>query len=308
MATINRMSNTIAEAPRNRLELNQQATSKLYAQAQEGAEKKEWDVTNPYKYDKPAKGQECPPRPSKPLPAEFMSWTKEQKAEYKKKLKAWQKCEEAKAKSLKTEPKPKTKGCGPNPKKSSAEIMSYDDAKLKAYQATLKRFQECVIEECKAKCGPKPAKPPASHLANKQLRDKYMKASKKHSLCVQKCEREGAKELDFNPFDQKELGAPKPQKEDPEFKRGNPYLREKKEIKLCDCPPVPKPISGSEMMNPEKGAKYIEDLKRQKLCVEKCKDEGKQVQPYQLQKTEAAPEPKSKPVETNEWGVENPYE
>ena len=238
MVTINRMLNAVAEAPGNRSEPNQTEPSRLYAQAQEGAEKKEWDVSNPYKLEKPAKKQ---------------SET------------------------------PKTKGCGPNPKKSAAEVMSYDDARRKAYEATLKRYKECVIEECKAKCGPKPP-------------SENMDAVKEHAVCVKKCEKK-----------EKELGAPKPQKEDPEFKRGNPYLREKKEIKLCDCPPVPKPISGSEMMNPEKGAKYIEHLKRQKLCVEKCKDEGKQVQPYQLQKTEAAPEPKSKPVETKEWGVKNPY-
>ena len=163
MVVVNRRS-VMTDALRGRSKPNQPEPSRLYAQAQEGAEKKEWDVTNPYKLEKPAK------------------------------------------KGAKT---PKTKGCGPNPKKSAAEIISYDDAQLKAYQATLKRFQECVIKECEVKCGPKPTMK-RSEFSNDAKRKKLRKEHMKHKECVEQCKQ------------QKETTKPKPA-ENKEWGIKNPY-------------------------------------------------------------------------------------
>lgn len=238
MGVINHMSKTFSDSAHNKPELDQPEPSKRYAQAQEDAENKEWNVTNPYKYEQPAekaekKVEDCPPKPKKPTLAEFADMKEEEQTAYLQSLGKWLGCEVEKSQSLK---------------------------------------------ECQDKCGPQPEydRPTDGFVeAKKEAHKKLTKAWLKYrQICEKKFE----------------------------FKRGNPFERpelpKKKEMKLCDCPPATRNIAVDILvrMKPEKRKEAIKNIIRnigsQAVCVEKCKQEGKQIRPDQLPKTEAATESK----------------
>ena len=276
MVVVNRMSSVASEALRNRSEPTQPQPSKLYAEAKEAIEEnEEWGVSNPYGGQQPAKKIDCSKKPKTPAPGVWFSMKEAQKDAFTKQLKTW-------IRHCKGE-----QGAKPPAQPTKQEAETY-------YPKSCKEQHRRFIS-IKMPCGPC-----LPGYAEDEL-----------GSCV-----EGMEML--NPFrDEEDNIAPEQKAKESKFKRGNQFERrlapKKKEIKLCDCPPatrdIPVDILAKMKSGPRRKAveRIIEDIRKQAVCVEKCKEEGRQILPEQMPEKEVAPKPKPKEPEVRRTRP-NPWE